>query len=541
MKRACCILSLGALVAAFAVGCGDRPDSYEAAIPSQVQSFGLESQVALIDANANRVVLLTPQADQELARTSIPVGKGIIRVEASADGKRLFVLSTGDVKRKKADDERASLTVIENGQGKRYPLESPHSGFAIDPLGRWIAIFAAPGTSTQANFVENPNEIVVVDLQGPIEQAVTPRTIRSFGARPQRIQFSPPLGLRDGTRRLLAVETDQDVALLDLDHIKDKPIRPEITVRLTSGTTAQVNKPGGIVFDDGDPTRNDDARIGVRLEGSPNVVTLTLEPNAADVKPEDPATVPNDFRALVNLTDVGAAPGDIVFVRTDLGLRLAAIVPSTRKAVLVDPTTSITNEVDLPAAFSKISLITNVVGGTSGTDTALLYGSGGASGGVAFLSLGRAEGTPYRSVEVVSLATGIDLVTDVPPPKPELKVLRGSSQNAFFVLNLASRTASPLTTLAVPSVVVARDGQRLWAFERGKSNLAQVKLDDLHPVPLPLDRDIDAVYDVAREGGGRSLVAIDVRGGVGATVIDALAPDTAAARSYYGLLLEHLQ
>src|SRR5207253_6643244 len=141
-----------------AVGCGDRPDAYEAPIPTQVQSFGLEKEVALIDGAANRVLLLTPQADQELARRSIPVGKGIIRVEASADGKRLFVLSTGDVKRKKADDERASLTVIENGEGKRYPLESPHSGFAIDPLGRWIAIFAAPGSGTQANFVENPNE-----------------------------------------------------------------------------------------------------------------------------------------------------------------------------------------------------------------------------------------------------------------------------------------------------------------------------------------------------------------------------------------------
>jgi hypothetical protein len=48
------------------------------------------------------------------------------------------------------------------------------------------------------------------------------------------------------------------------------------------------------------------------------------------------------------------------------------------------------------------------------------------------------------------------------------------------------------------------------------------------------------VFDVARAGGGRSLVTLDTRGAVGATVLDALAPDTAASRSYYGLLLEDL-
>ena len=108
------------------------------------------------------------------------------------------------------------------------------------------------------------------------------------------------------------------------------------------------------------------------------------------------------------------------------------------------------------------------------------------------------------------------------------------------MLNLATRTASPLTTLGRASLLVARDGQRLWAFQRGSSSLAQVALADLHPVPLPLDRPIDAVFDVARRDGGRSLVALDVRGAVGATVLDALAPDTAASRSYYGLLLEGL-
>ncbi|MDB5215499.1 MAG: hypothetical protein JWO86_3426 [Myxococcaceae bacterium] len=534
---------LGIAVLGLGLGaCGDRPASYDAPI-NGIRPLGLETSVALIDDGAHRVVLLTPHADQDLERTSVGLGKGVIRADTSPDGKRLFVLSTGDLTRKKGTDEKPSLTVIEGTSARRYALESPHSGLAIDPLGRWVAIFAAPasaGGRPQATFVENPNEIVLVDLDAPIETAVTPRTLRSFGGLPQRVSFTAPINLPGGLRRLMIVETDQDVALLDLDNVRATPQRPEVTVRLTSGATAQISKPGGVVVDDGEPTRNDDARIGIRLENGSNVVTLTLVPNVPDAKTDDPLQVPNDFRTVVNLSDVGGVPGDIVFVHTDVGIRLAAIVPSTRTAVLVDPETSVTTNVDLPEPYARISLITNAVGGAAGSDTALLYGTGG-SRGVAFWSLGRATGQPYRSVEVVGLSSAIGSVLDVPPPRPELKVLESTGGgNAFFVLNLATRTASPLTTLGAASLVVSRDGRRLWAFQRGTSNLAQVSLADLHPIPLPLDRLIDSVFDVARPEGGRSLITIDVRGAGGATVLDALAPDTAASRSFYGFLLEDL-
>lgn len=531
--------TIGLFLPLFACGvaCGERPDVYDA--PSSItHTFGLESQVALVDDGAHRVVLLTPHAGQELDRKSVPVGKSVIGAAPSTDGKRLFVLSLGDITRKKGSDERPSLTMVENGAAKRFPLESPHSGLAIDPRGRWVALYAAPN-SGQRTFVENPNEIILVDLEAPLESAVTPRTLRSFGGRPQRVSFTQQLGLPSGPRRLLVVETDQDVALLDLDNVRSTPQRPEITVRLTNGATAEQARPGGIAIDDGDPTNSGDARVGIRLSNGSSVVTLTLVPAPPGTKTEDPAQVPNDFATEVNLTDVGGVPGDITFVRTDVGLRLAAIIPSTKSAVLVDPQTSVVTKVDLPEPYAKISLITNVVGGAGGADTALLYGAGGARG-VAFWSLGRATGKPYRSVEVVSLQAGISSVLDVPPPRPELKVLEGAGTNAFYVLNLASRTASPLTTLGSAALHVSRDGQRLWAFERGRPSLAQVALGDLHPIPLPLDRPIDSVYETATAEGGRSLIALDARGASGATVLDALVPDTATARSYYGLLLEDL-
>jgi hypothetical protein len=521
--------------AGLASACGDRPDRFSVGVDTQVQSFGLTNSVALLDAKEDRVALLTPRAGQDLDRVFLSIGKGAVQAEVSPDLHRLFVLSAGDVPRRKDHDQQPSLNVIENGGVRRFPLAAPHSAFAIDPQGRYVALYAAP-TTAQTSFVENPNEIVIVDLQAPDNAAVTPRTLRSFGGRPQRVTFTDQLLLPGGPRRLLVVETDQDVHLLDLDNVRATPQRPEITVRLTTGDTAAALSPAGIVVDDGDPKKNDDARIGIRVNNSSSVFTLTLV--AASGEPTtEPGTVPNDFHPEPNLTDVGGVPGDIVFVRTTVGLRLAAIVPSTQKAVLVDPTTSITSDVDLPEQYEKISLITNVVGGAAGADTALLYGSP-ASRGVAFLSLGKAVGQTYRTVEVVSLATSIGTVEDVPPPRPELKVLEGG--NTFFVLNLTSRTASPLTTLGSPTIHVSADGQRLWAFQKGTSQLAEVTLQDLHPIPLPLDRPINAVFDVARADGGRSLVAIDTRGGVGATVLDALSPDTTASRSYFGILLEGL-
>lgn len=526
-------------LASLALGaCGERPDIYDAPIGA-IRHFGLKDRVVLVDDSAHRAVVLSPAAEQQLARKSVPIGKGVIKAVASEDGARLVILSTGDLTRKKESDEKPSLTVIERGTTRQFPLESPHSGLAVDPLGKWVAIFSAPAAEggAQATFVENPNEIVLVDLE---DGSVTPRTLRSFGSSPERVSFTPKLLLPGGPRRLLVVETDQYVALLDLDNVHSKPQRPDITVRLTSGTSALPNKPSGVVIDDGDAARNDDARIGIRLENSSNVVTLTLSANVPGAKTEDPAQTPNDFRAEVNLTDVGGIPGDIVFLRTEAGLRLAAVVPAAKTAVLVDPNTSITTSVDLPEPYSKISLITNAVGG-SGGDTALLYGTGG-SRGVAFWSLGRATGQSFRSVEVVSLPSSIANVLDVPPPRPELKVLEASGANAFYVLNLATRTASPLTTLTAPSLHVSRDGKSLWAFQRGNSNLSQISLADLHPIPLPIDRPIDAVFDVEHpdDSNARSLIAIDTRGAAGATVLNALAPDTASSHSYYGLLLEDL-
>ncbi len=521
------------LLATFALGaCGDRPDVWDTRADG-VRAVGLHSSIALVDDAAHRVLVASPVSGVALARRSVPIGKGVATALPSADRRRLFVLCSGDVPRKKADDQGPSLTIVEDGgaASRRIELQTPLSGLAIDPAGRWVVIYPAGNGRT---FVENPNQLVLVDLAAAPEKAVTFRTLRSFGGRPQRLTFTRELALPGGPRHLLVVETEQDLTLLDLDHVQDAIPRPEITVRLTNGLSARAPRPAGVVVDDGEPGKNDDARIAVQLANDSNVFILTLAPN-----PPGPAG-PNDFTPQVNLADVGGPATDLAFVRTDGGLRLAAIVPSARKAVLIEPGTSITTDVPLPEAYARVSLVTDQVapGAPGGVgEVALLYGGGSS---VAFWSLGRTSGQPYRSVEVVNVAGGAAEITSVPPPNQALKVLASPGATGFYVLDLKTRTAAPLTTQRSARIAVSPDGRRLWAFAPGTENLAHIPVSDLAPLPLPLDRPIREVFDVQRGDGGRALLALDARGATGLTLLDAERPDVRAGASFFGLLLEGL-
>jgi hypothetical protein len=519
--------------------CSARPGVWESAIAS-VRTAELASALALVDDGAHRAILLRPGSNLELQRSFVGVGRGVVQTATSADRKQLFVLSVGDQPRRKASDESPSLTIIDTGSSelgaapvvRRVELRAPLSGLSVDPSGRWLAVYPA-GTGNA--FIENPNQLVLVDLQAPLQNAPVFRTLRSFGGRPQRITFSPELLLPGGARRLLVVETDQDLSLLDLAHVQDASERPEITVRLTNGQSARALVPAGVAFDNGDPNRDDDARIAVRISNDANLVMLTLAN-----KPSG-STAPNDFAPTINLADLGGTATDMAFVRTDAGVRVAALVPSQKKAVLVDPATSLTTDVAFPEGYTRLSAASVSPGQVpepqaNPSDTALLYG--GASS-VAFWALGRTSAAPYRSVEVVNLAFGAQEIVNVPAPNADLKVL-ASPQAGFYVLNLRTRTAQPLNAQTSAKIVVSQDGQRLWAYADGTKNLAQIPFATLAPVPLPQDRPIRAVFELSRADSGGALLALDTRGTYGVTVLDAAAPNLRNTRSYFGLLLEGL-
>jgi hypothetical protein len=515
-------------------GCDERSELWNRPT-ARAEAYGLTDAVAVADPDAERVVLLTTDAERGVHTSYVPVQRGVRVVRPAPDGSKLFLTSEGDGEGRPPEGraaQGAALEVVTRNAGAavRYPLGEPLTGLALDPRGGWAVLYADAASTA---FVRNPNELLLVDLgRGPATGASPnplPHTLRSFGGRPQRFTFTDELQLPGGARRLLIVETEQDVAILDLRS----PDAPEITIQLTTGTDTRRLRPAGVIWSDGDAA-DDDARIGIRLDGDPTMLLVRLVPG------DD-----GDFRPELNITDLRGVPSDAAFVRTDGGaLALAALVPSRSAAVLVDPTTGLTTDVTLPAAYKRLSLVTEAAGGggTPGApvDVALLWNGDG--GGAAFWELGRTVGRPYRSVETVGITAGVTAVVDVTGAHPELKIL-GTTASTFFLLDLRSRTAAPfVTSQQVVSVTVAAGGDRAWAFVPGSRDLAVVGLVDRHPVEMQIDREISQLFEIAAAAPGtptgtRSLVAWQAQGSGGITVYDARATSDIDDRRNYSAIL----
>ncbi|HEU4407218.1 MAG TPA: hypothetical protein VFS43_18255 [Polyangiaceae bacterium] len=511
------------LALALLAGCGDRDAAWDAPLPPAPRAYGLEGSVALVDEPAGRLVVVSAGGDLEARPRSVPIEGGFVDAAASSDGARLFVLARGDVPRRSPSDRPPTVQVVGGrsgeGPGERYVLSDPLSSLAVDPSGRFVVAYPS---GKDVSFVQNPNELIVIDADRPAAEGAnpTPVTLRSFGGRPRALSFTPPLGVPGGPRRLLVVQTEQDLALVDLEA----PAAGEITVRLTTGG-AKLS-PAGVAVSDGEAGK-DDARIAVRLEGDPNVVVLSFEQSA-------PGSSQHAFRPVPNVVAAGGVPSDLAFVRTDAGERLAALVPSRGALTLADTVTGVTSEVELGAAFDRMSLVTDELGEGGGGDVALVWSTSAAE--VALVRLGITAGTPYRSVERLALATPVASVRDVPGANRHCKLLASSDGRDLAVLDLVARTASPLVAARGNTALsVSPDGERAWVRAQGSAELALVDLASLHPRNLLLDRPIDGAFEIARPDGGPALVAVHPYGAI--TLLDARAPDPLAARHYAGFLL----
>lgn len=521
---ACVVLGALALGAAV-VGCDDRDPFFDrTASLDASSSVGLVDGVAVLDAPAQRYLMVTAQGDQQPVVTPVPIGMNLAKAQASADRSSVFVLTRGVLDRRRASDEAPALAVLGAGNApglrRSYVLPSALSGLSIDPVGTFATVFAS---GNDGDFAQNPNELLVTRIQEPASATnPAPVTIRSFGGRPQRLTYTPTLGLPGGNHRLLLVETSTDLGLVDLEDLS----KPDITVRLS--TSGGASSPAGVAFSDGANDNPTDARVAVRLASDRNVVLL-------DFLPSTEPTSPHTFRPFPNLVDVGGLPTDIRFVRTDGGLRLAALVPSTKSLTLVDPATSATTSVALGAAFDHLSVISDVVDASSATDVALVWSTSAAS--IAVVALGTSVGTPYRSIDRLELAEAVSTVLDVPAPNQHLKILIGASQRKIYVLDLQKRTVASVETQAGAQVAVTDDGGRLTMLSPAQTQLAIVELATVHPLNVNLERPLASLFDIKKLDGGRALVATHSIGGGGLTLLDALSPNLASSREVHGLFL----
>jgi hypothetical protein len=385
--------------------------------------------------------------------------------------------------------------------------------------------------------VENPNELILVDLDRSDAEPVV-KSIRSFGGRPSKFTFTSELAIPDAEpRRILIVQTEQDLTLIDLEDLE----APEITVLTPETESSRFSRPDKVVFHDAE--EDSDPVLAVSFSNNSSVLLIGLVAGN-----DDHAFLPQ----INSIIDVGGQPSAIDFVRTDGGLRLAAVVPTARHAALVDPKTTTVDFVPMPASFTGLTRVTgSVADEPSSTDTALLWRE--SEGRVGIWQLDAAIGAPYNSIETFDISVAVGRVLDVPGPGEgacstdrcfaEYKIVASSGAGDFYLLDLNRRQASLMVTNGKDlALSLSPDGERLWAFEADGVGFSQVRFTDLHANSLEAEAPIRGVFDVGRpsmgsEGGdgARSAIVLHAGGGLAATVFDGTQPDEAVTRFYGGL------
>jgi hypothetical protein len=483
----------------------------------------------------------------------VRLGKRIASVTTSPDRERTFVISQGDEILLRATDEAPALSVLEAsnvGQVKRYELPDALTSLALDPAGRFAVVYA--GSATSGSFIQNPNELIVVDLAAPPSaDNPTRRNLPSnIGGSPQRFTFTPPLHLPAGDRRLLVVETDRDVMLLDLEH----PERPEVSLPVKDlRTDSRALSPEGITVDPGQAGSQGRApSLAIRTNRDDNVIIYTLGPSNRE-PPE------NDFIPTPNAVVVGGVPSDIAFVNTNQGARLAVMVPSpapTGFIIKVDDSQTLSAK--FTAAYQRLTPVAGFSpAGTGIGDQVLLWSTSSSASSIAFWDLDKVPDMPsgsnidtLKSIETLNLNGTVASVVDV--PERNLKIVETSSR-ALYVLDPEQHQTSALNVTGRAALRYSREGDRAWAFEPSQKALRQILLPGAHVVRVDIERPVADVVEIERNDGGRALLAFHTAGAgvnegtsslpgasIGVTAFDALSPQAAESRSYAAVLLERL-
>jgi hypothetical protein len=236
-----------------AAGCGDRPAAWDTSFqPGSDESgttrvVGLTGSVAVLDSGLNQLLMLTSPEPLALETKRLPVGRDVVKFATSPAQDRLFVLSRGVQPQLRASDEPPQLRVFDGGiapqQLERYDLQDPYEQLEVDPLGEWLIIHGSEG------LVSNPNELLLLQLgQSKGGDPLPSKTLDSYGGKPIRFTFTSELSVPGAeSRRLLVVQREKDLAIIDLADLD----APEITVGLPAKASGGYASPVAVAYHDG--------------------------------------------------------------------------------------------------------------------------------------------------------------------------------------------------------------------------------------------------------------------------------------------------
>ena len=89
-------------------------------------------------------------------------------------------------------------------------------------------------------------------------------------------------------------------------------------------------------------------------------------------------------------------------------------------------------------------------------------------------------------------------VLDVPTPNTTLKVLQTRNADAFYILNLANRTAAPLDTASADiALSISPLGDQVWTYVPDGTTVFATDFAHELPRSLLIERPVSGVYEVA--------------------------------------------
>jgi hypothetical protein len=234
-------LTLGCAITA----CGD--DGGEVLPPKLSQPpIVLDEQVVFVDGDQTQAFLLDLSQSRPKAQTE----RFELPPRASAAVRRnlhneALILCAGERELEESDAAPASLVVIAaDGVKREYELGTTSFNTLTQSDDGRYAIAYRNG-ETPGRTLDNPNELVVVDLDRKVDEdgAVTGKSPAGLAHTLNRVIVSPSMTIADEERRLLVLLSAAEVSVFDLNHLERRPRSCSSTSDATSTPRKSCSAP----------------------------------------------------------------------------------------------------------------------------------------------------------------------------------------------------------------------------------------------------------------------------------------------------------
>jgi len=403
----------------------------------------LDDQLLFTDARQQYAYLLDVAAAEPKAETiRIGLPPRAVVTERRREHDEALVLCSG----RRADGARdaapaALVRITTEGQSHVYELgTTPFNAVTQSEDGRYAIVYRT-GT-TDSRTLDNPNELVVVDLDKLPDAAgaVTRKTPDGLGHTLTRVLVSPTLRIAEQDRRLLVVLSAAEVTLFDLTHLD----RRATIVQLDESRQIE---PEQVVWSKSNPT------LYVRARSSDNIFMFRFEAHDNDA-------LGNDFRPTINPLSGGDGPRDIALFGTGSAERLLVVAEQSSQVLVIDPSSSKTTALALQKPAQRILLFEGVSPSDTRVQTrALLYSE--KQQAITFVDPEDLSESPEEKLETIQVSSP---VTGLFPLLAEGRVMLLQMQGVTL-LNLGERTLTPISASAVltqEAPLFDSERKRLW-------------------------------------------------------------------------------